>query len=63
MIHQKSEMSYEQVQNAEDKIVECLGHDGAFEALTKAMSYDQKEDFYKYIIRMYDIPFAIDEEE
>ena len=45
----------ETVDKMEESIIEALGYEQAFEALSKALSYDTKEDMYKYIMRMHEI--------
>ena len=43
------------VNEMEEMIVECLGVPCAFDAVLKALSYQQKEEIYSYIIRCYDL--------
>lgn len=39
----------------EQAILDALGAEGAFDALSKALSYDTKEEMYDYIMRCYEI--------
>lgn len=50
------------VYDMEDAIVDALGYEGAFEALTKALGTDALYDNYKYILRVYDIPYGEEDE-
>lgn len=49
------------VDNSEEVLKEYLGAEGLLEAITRALSYDTKEDIYDYISRMYDIDIDIKE--
>ena len=51
----------ERVDAMEEAILENLGTEGAFMDLSKALSYDTKEDHYEYIIRNYEVEFDKDE--
>ncbi len=44
-----------QIDQQEELIIDNLGTAGALEAITRAMSYDDKKEIYDYIIRVYDI--------
>ncbi len=39
----------------EQLILETMGAEAAFDAITRALSIDQKEEIYSYIIRVYDL--------
>lgn len=56
-------MTAAQIERAGEIIVECLGYDGAFEALIRALGYDLQEEYFKYIAREYEIPIYGDEED
>lgn len=43
------------VDRMEEAIIEALGVEGALDAITRALSYDTKEDIYSYIMRCHDI--------
>ena len=53
----------DKVNMMEETIVEQLGYEDAFKALSKALSYDTKEDMYEYITRCYEIKIEEDDEE
>ena len=44
----------------EELIIEALGYEEAFNNLSKALSYDIKEEMYDYIIRMWDLDYNED---
>ena len=46
----------------EEAIVDTLGYEEAFNALTKALGTDALYDNYKDIIRIYEIPYGEDDE-
>lgn len=46
----------------EEAIVDTLGYEEAFNALTKALGTDALYDNYEYIIRVYEIPYGEDDE-
>lgn len=54
--------SMEYVDAMEQAIIEALGAEGALDAITRALSYDTKEDIYSYIIRCHDIQGVEDED-
>ena len=43
------------VDKMEETIVNALGYEESFEALSRALNYDTKQEMYEYIIRMYDL--------
>lgn len=45
----------EHVNIMEREILDALGVQGAFDALTKALGLDTLEEMYEYIIQVYDI--------
>ena len=45
----------------EELIIEALGYEEAFNNLSKALSYNDKEEMYDYIIRMWDLDYNEDE--
>ena len=45
-----------QVNELEDKIIEYLGYEEAFKAVSKALDVDTKNDIYKFICTTYEIP-------
>jgi hypothetical protein len=47
----------------EDKLIEALGYEEAFKALSAALSYDSKEDNYDYILRTYDLNDEAEDED
>ena len=47
--------SIEAVDKMEEAIIEALGVEGALDAITRALSYDTKEDIYAYIMRCHAI--------
>ena len=47
--------SMETVDRMEQIIIDALGEAGALDAITRALSYDVKEDIYSYIIRCHDL--------
>ncbi len=51
------------VDAAEDFIIDRMGAADALEAITKALSYDTKEEIYEYIIRVYELEDPEDPEE
>lgn len=53
----------DKVNMMEEAIVEQLGYEGAFNALSKALSYDKKEDVYEYITRCYEIKIEEEDDE
>lgn len=46
----------EKIYAMQDCITEVLGNYHALQAIIKAMSEDEKEDIFSYIIRCYDLP-------
>lgn len=53
---------FDSVDAMEDAILESMGAQGFLDALTRAMDYDTKDDLYKFIIRVYEVPFGDAEE-
>lgn len=49
-----------EIDKIEEKLIQVLGYEKFAEALTRSMSYDEKEDYYNYLFRVYDLD---DEEE
>ena len=47
--------NYQEIEQLEEKLIEILGIEEFLKALTKAMSYDTKLDYYEYICKNYDI--------
>ena len=47
--------TYEKIDELEEQLIELLGVEELLNALTRAMSYDEKEDYFNYICRMYDV--------
>lgn len=47
-----------QVNKMEDRIIDYLGCEEAFNAISKALDVDTKNTVYKYIIRNYEIPLC-----
>jgi len=45
-----------QVNKMEDRIIDYLGWEEAFKAISKALDVDTKNSIYEYIIRNYEIP-------
>ncbi len=45
----------QRVDDMEETIINNLGERGALDAITQALSYDQKEEIYSYIVRVYDL--------
>lgn len=52
----------DRINSMEADIVSTLGHEGAFNALSKALGYDKLEEMYDYIIQVYDIQEGMQEE-
>lgn len=52
-IMQDARMSH--IDDMEQTIIDRLGEAGALDAITRALSYDQKAEIYDYIIRVYDL--------
>jgi len=53
---------FDTVDAMEEAILNELGAEEFLDALTVALSYDTKAEVYKYIIRMYEVPFGDEEE-
>ena len=51
------------VDDMEQLIIDALGTDGYYEAVSRALDYDTKADIYDYIIRVYDLDYEEKEEE
>ena len=53
--------TFARINRKEEAIIEALGFEGALEAISKALSYDTKDDIYEYIIRCYEVEFEEEE--
>ena len=49
------EDTYNDMYSKEDIIIDALGYEGAFNAVSKALDTDTKNDIYDYIIRVYEL--------
>lgn len=47
----------------QERLIEWLGIEEAFDAVIKAMSDYQMQEIYNYILRCYDIPEEAEDEE
>lgn len=45
----------DEVNDMEDLIIESMGYEGYYEAVSRALNYDTKADIYDYIIRVYEL--------
>ena len=54
--------TFTRINRKEEAIIEELGFKEAFNAVSKALSYDTKEDIYDYIIRCYEVEIEEEEE-
>lgn len=55
--------SYSEIEELSEIIEEQLGTKGFLDALLRAMSYDQREDLFRYIIREYEVVTEFEEED
>ena len=51
------------VDDMEQLIIDAMGTDGYYEAVSRALDYGTKADIYDYIIRVYDLDYNEEEEE
>jgi len=56
------EDTYDDMYSKEDIIIDALGYEGAFNAVSKALDTDTKNDIYDYIIRVYELDTDNEEE-
>ena len=56
-------LNRDQLFECEDVMVEYLGYEGMYQAISKAMSTDDLEDYLAYIARCYEIdtPYEMEE--
>ena len=56
-------LNREQLADCEQAMIDALGYENLYEALSKAMSCDDLEDYLAYISRVYEIetPFEMEE--
>lgn len=54
--------SYSEIEELSEIIEEQLGTKGFLDALLRAMSYDQREALFRYIIREYEVVTEFEEE-
>lgn len=51
---------YEFIDEQQEILTEYLGTENFLDALCRAMSYDTREDLFRYICRCYEVPNVMD---